>query len=151
PYARALARQAVEKIASDLEPRQLLEFVKSDDAHARRRALAALGERFARIHERVDSGQDLTFEEQATLSDPTVISALVDALDERRPELDVLPHDLAATASPSALHDLALVETPAIRSLEDAKRSGQLSAQSALECVLEAALIRLRRHPRSSW
>lgn len=151
PFARSLARRALDRIGADMDARVLVELVRSDDVLAKRRALQSLGERLARIHAKVDAGHDLDAREQAEVSDPTLVAALVDALEERRPELDVLPHDLAATASPSALHDLALVETPAVHALETAQREGIPGAAAALAAALETAQARLRRFPRSSW
>jgi hypothetical protein len=151
PYARAVARRAVAQIGPERDPRALVALLHSVDAAARRRALAALGERLARFHEQIEAGGELASDDQRALADPELVAALVSELGERAAVLDQLPHDLAAEASPSALHALALVETPALAALEAAKRNGVAGADAALAAVTEAALARLRRHPRSSW
>src|SRR5581483_7203070 len=59
PYARLLARDACAKIDASYDRRSLLAFLKGDDETAKRRALAAIGERLAKIRGKVDTGGDL--------------------------------------------------------------------------------------------
>jgi hypothetical protein len=151
PYARLVARAATAKIDAGTDRHALTMFLKGDDEDARRRAIAAIGERLSRIRAKVDSGGDLDFLEQAELADPALIDALVDELAYRQAVTDVLAHDLAANATPSPLHALALIEAPAIPALEAGKRRGAQGADEAIAAILEASRERIRHHPSSTW
>lgn len=151
PYARVLVREACAKIDATSDRIALLGFLRGDDGTAKRRAIAAVGERLARIRAKVDSGGDLDALEQAELADPALIHALVDELGNRQADADALAHDLAASSTPSPLHALALIEAPSIPTLEAARRRGAPGADEALAAVREAARERLRKNPRSTW
>ena len=151
PYARALARDACSRIDASTESRTLVAFLRGDDADARRRAAAAIGDRLAQLRSKVAAGGELDAIEQAELADPLLIATLVEDLASPRQGADALAHDLAASAAASSLHALALVEAPAIPALEAAKRRGLTGAGEALTAIRQAAEERLQRHPSSTW
>jgi RNA polymerase subunit RPABC4/transcription elongation factor Spt4 len=150
PYARAIARRGYARIDATVGPRVLVSLLEGEDDEAKHRALAAVGERLAVLRARVEAGGELGPAEQAELADPDLTAALVGCLTSPSAK-DLLPHDLGAQASPSAVHALALVEAPAIPALEAAVRRGRRGAEEALAAVRGAALERCRRHPRSTW
>jgi hypothetical protein len=151
PYARLVARGATGKIAASSDPSLLLAFLRGDDEDAKRRAIVALGERLGTIRAKVETGNDLDLAEQRELADPALLDALIDELGARQKAADDLAHDLAASATASPLHVLALIEAPAISALEAARRRGAVGADEALAAVLAAARERVRRFPRSTW
>jgi hypothetical protein len=151
PYARAIERAALRSIGQTEDDRRLIILGDDPDPEVRRRAIEAIARRVAALRKKVDEGGTLTRDEQARLADRSVIETLVARLADRTRGADPLSPDLAAPIGATALHALALIETPALVALESAERAGSADAAAALKAVRAAIGARLRTSPGSTW